>query len=437
MTYRGGSIFWESHAYLGILPLVLAAVGVAQGFRKQPVVRLLTGIGLLSLLLVLGKQTPLFRLCFELVPGFSNFRFPTRFLLFVELSLAVLAAYGWSSVRPRLGHPIAVGVAVVLVTTLDLAYFQLRQVPLAPAAEWLEAPQTAMRLQREPHLTRIYTLGGANSHVAAYREAGGWQGSIAPYMAQREWLQPSINLLWGIPSVDGYVNLVPSELAAVLGEPAYEPGLLRRAAPVVEGRVEPSRVFVNLIRLYGVSHVLSSWPITHSSFEPMSQEGPPWLYRTRSPLPRVRIAVEPKLATSLREATRVLSSPDFDAARAVLLDHSPSAPPAGWGTSGRASIVRESPHEVWIQAELDGSGFLVLADHHYPGWQVTVNGKPQPILRANLTQRAVALAAGKHSLHFRFASPIVHAGLGVSTASLLLLMAVLVWGRRRRGREGR
>ena len=45
---------------------------------------------------------------------------------------------------------------------------------------------------------------------------------------------------------------------------------------------------------------------------------------------------------------------------------------------------------------------LVLHDLYYPGWEVTVDGEPQPILRTNLLFRGVEVPQGKHRVEFAF-----------------------------------
>ena len=62
----------------------------------------LVGLILISFLLALGKNTPIYPWLFNHVPGFDMFQAPSRFSLWAEFGLVMLAAIGvdqWS--RPE------------------------------------------------------------------------------------------------------------------------------------------------------------------------------------------------------------------------------------------------------------------------------------------------------------------------------------------------
>lgn len=84
---------WEIAIYSGIMPLLLALVGLL--FRRHRQVLFFVILGALALLLAQGEQSPwqLHRLIAEL-PGFSSLRAPGRFSYLFLLSVAVLAAHG-------------------------------------------------------------------------------------------------------------------------------------------------------------------------------------------------------------------------------------------------------------------------------------------------------------------------------------------------------
>ena len=84
----------------------------------------------------------------------------------------------------------------------------------------------------------------------------------------------------------------------------------------------------------------------------------------------------------------------------TLLDPAPSSgassPHAG------ATITRYDDDKVTVAVDNPGPGILVLHDIAYPGWSVRVDGKPAPILRANLIFRGVEVSAGHHTVEFAF-----------------------------------
>jgi uncharacterized membrane protein YfhO len=95
LGYKGEGVFEELHAYVGILPLMLALWAWSKRPRDSHVV-FFTILAGASLLLALGRHTPLYQLLVH-VPGFNFFRVPPRWLLTISLSLAVLAGYGFDA----------------------------------------------------------------------------------------------------------------------------------------------------------------------------------------------------------------------------------------------------------------------------------------------------------------------------------------------------
>ena len=82
----------EMNLFPGIIAVVLAAIGIA-GSRSP--VRLAYVAGLMvSFMMTLGTNGFLYRWLFEYVPLFRGLRSPARFDIFVNLSLAILSAYG-------------------------------------------------------------------------------------------------------------------------------------------------------------------------------------------------------------------------------------------------------------------------------------------------------------------------------------------------------
>ena len=81
---------------------------------------------------------------------------------------------------------------------------------------------------------------------------------------------------------------------------------------------------------------------------------------------------------------------------------------------------------VRLEAELQQSGHLVLADTYDPGWKATVDGRRADVLRANGAFRAVHLDAGRHVVEMVYRPASVLAGALVSAVAVLLGGAVVV-----------
>jgi uncharacterized membrane protein YfhO len=92
------------------------------------------------------------------------------------------------------------------------------------------------------------------------------------------------------------------------------------------------------------------------------------------------------------------------------------------------TITHDHPQRVELTALLRSPGLVVVADIFYPGWTLTVNGRPAEILRTNRAMRGVALPAGTHRLVFRYGPMSFRIGAALSLMGLIVLATLGVWG---------
>jgi len=110
---------WCMSYYLGLPIIVLAGIGLTRGRRRF---RLWLAAGLaLFLLLSLGRYTPVYSWFHRLVPLFSSFRFPVKYMAWFTGFMAVAAALGaekleqWMSEKPAAAaRSVAIYLAAVI-----------------------------------------------------------------------------------------------------------------------------------------------------------------------------------------------------------------------------------------------------------------------------------------------------------------------------------
>jgi len=94
-TAWGAKNYVEAAAYVGVLPLLLAATALAaHRFRRG------TGFlgGLAAFALAMAFGTPLYRIVFYGLPGIEQLRTPFRWVFAYCLAVAILAGMGWSAI---------------------------------------------------------------------------------------------------------------------------------------------------------------------------------------------------------------------------------------------------------------------------------------------------------------------------------------------------
>jgi hypothetical protein len=107
----------------------------------------------------------------------------------------------------------------------------------------------------------------------------------------------------------------------------------------------------------------------------------------------------------------------------ALRDYNVQAPVAP-GES--VTITRYDPLRVELDAVLSEPGFVILADAYYPGWRLTIDGRPATIHRANLLMRGAAVERGAHHLVYEYDPMIWRVGLALSGFGLMAMVASLV-----------
>lgn len=137
------------------------------------------------------------------------------------------------------------------------------------------------------------------------------------------------------------------------------------------------------------------------------------------------------------EVVRTLVSPEFDPRRDVVLwgeavqtpDESGDAVGPGLEDAS-CRLLRRGGGEVEVEVDCPARGYLVLADSFAPGWQVSVDGAPALVERANLALRAVKVPGGLHTVIFsyrprwRVAGPVISL-IGIMLAAGLILAAFM------------
>jgi hypothetical protein len=207
------------------------------------------------------------------------------------------------------------------------------------------------------------------------------------------------------------------------------------------------------------------------------------LYQVQDALPRAYVVEEARLVDGPDAAVQALVAPDHQPERVAVLERDPGAPlpaatapslrlrlrglvdglktalglshderlgtvpgdlplpvrspatPSSGSPAPRVTWSEDAPERVVLTVESSRPGFLVLRDTYYPGWSATVDGRPVPLLRADVLFRAVPIEAGAHTVEMRYRSLPFERGALIAAVALGLtaLLAILPtprWWRR-------
>ncbi len=107
---------------------------------------------------------------------------------------------------------------------------------------------------------------------------------------------------------------------------------------------------------------------------------------------------------------------------------------------GTIRLTSYEPNRLVYETQSAADGVAVFSEIYYPaGWQVTIDGQPVPLVRANYVLRAVHIPAGQHTVEMRFDPQSLHVTEGIAYAGLSLLavgalaaVGLGVWRRRKK-----
>ncbi len=408
--------------------LILAALALVLPGPGRGRVLALLAAGALGLLASFPDDTPVFAWLRQL-PVYADFRFPFRYRLLPTLALAVAAGVGLGHVqralapRPRLSRGVALGALALGLATVTLPSLA-RLPPFArswPAPVGLAAELAARSgVALEPVGGRVYW--------AARAERLRSPGELRVIHD----LEP-LSLARTAELLTFFETGRPRTLLTL---PASDtPGRDAVAPPFFGKLVLPDAgARAAILDLFSVDTVVAAQPPAwlSSRYQRLSPDAAELaVFANPGALPRAyRVARALPEPGRLAAGLRTLTAPDFDPRRLVLLDAPPRELLARRGESPPVlrpvAIELDAPERVRLRSAGAEPGVVVLTDAFYPGWEVSVDGAPAPLLRANLGFRGVVVPAGSHLVEMRY-RPAWLPRAGAAALAAALLCIALVW----------
>ena len=447
-----------NYLFVGAVPvLLLCWFGIAGGglFRRDRL--LMTAVLVLALLYMLGRYTPAFALFYEYVPGVSLFRRPVDAKFVFVAAFALLCGYLLSDfIRegfPRIavwraltviGAVAAVAILAFLISRdmeqgrsaivamlehsyvliLAIIVFVLaghkRARPFAAMLLVAIAIGELLRWNVASHLNAesrsIYTVLDRPleedakvldllDREIAERQRNGEYPRVEIMGVGAAW--QNLAMVRGWESTNGYnpLRIGYYDRLVAPGEATFAPALRRFPASF-------ETYDCALARALGLGYLVFDRPIEQVprlAKIPVAEvlaAGPRlWVYRLKDSMPRVtftsRIMVADADAVNLNG--QLLFNPSLD--QVLIDDDTPPAPGYDMATvsgKGRAAIASMQPGRIEIDAESDMGGVLALHALYYPGWVAEIDGKPAPVLRADILFRGVEVPPGQHRVAFRY-----------------------------------
>lgn len=484
--YWGAGSLWEMCGYVGILPLILSIIAVI--YDRNRYTMFFGGLALVSLLGAMGECTPLFKIFYYFLPGFSKFRGHSKMIILFAFSVSVLSAFGLSWVLERkakiqndfkrilwpLGIFAAVAVALAVSVNLNkeaalkwwmhlagnnnrpldfvkgsfsIALFSLARFSFFMFAGfcvlffWMKNKLTLRAFQFFILVLVVSDLWlfGSKYIVSEKLQECYWDRRIINFLKENGPLYnyrvmspnlkgPSPNKAWvdGIHMIDGYDAIFLQRFLDLFYLCGFEP--------------IDSKHNLRLLSMSNLKFLLmpKTAKLQNPALIPVYQTQDTAVWQNLKCLPRAYIVHGARVIEDKKDrVSHILFNEKFDPLRTVILEE-----PVSLNTDDlnlpqqpqeSVEFLKYSDDEIIIQAVLKYDGYLVLSDSNYPGWKVEVlnlnTGQrryTQP-LYANHIFRAVGLKAGRYSVRFVFQPQSFYRGLKITILAVVIAALGLIW----------
>ncbi|HEX4440208.1 MAG TPA: hypothetical protein VH854_09065 [Thermoanaerobaculia bacterium] len=487
-SLAGGEIVYVWCVTLGVVPLLLIALGaLRRDFWNRKTAGLAVG-GVLALLFSFGLALPVYRalFSFELL---RRLRYPIKFYLIATLCGALLAGAAAGVLARRRAGRRETALAGLLIAAFAAAF-------AAAAPGGVLERRVASLLEGAP--------GDSAAFLQAFRAAvrgDAWMGAAAVVVVLlllrrgglREPAYPlgllslALALVFGLPlfvtaadkdldrppallhSLRGpgrlYVSpALPRFVPSALAEPAALPRFAKAARVIVEQLVPATAAPLGVRYLfdtdpdgsYGYFNRLTSEAAASATPEGRDRlliaHGARWalasageehpLFRTVTgvavggkrlvlferdrAVPELRWAARTWRRASVSGILELLRDARFDPERDVALPGRGDEDPAG-EAPGRMVSRRTYPDAAEAVVEADAPGVVVFARTYFPSWRARLDGAPAPILVANARDVGIAVPAGRHVVEIAWDASPFRRGVALQAAGLAVALAAAAW----------
>jgi hypothetical protein len=474
-AYFGRCYLWEACLFVSVTGLILALYGAFAAPRTMT--RGAVILVIVCFILALGAHTPLHKLFYNILPGFSGFRGSMKFNYLVALFLALLAGCGFDSLLRAQRSPWALITiaSVLLISVLILAWAIGDSAQDGVTGWWahavrstLEAATDAQEMFIDPKLLadpRFLTRSGEIASSSLFNGSAIIGAAVIilaitrfkPGFAYALLILAAIELISYAASTRATMNstltMPAGWLQAITSAPAnsrvldatsmqnnwgmwfgyddvwgYDPGVLKRYAELVSFSqgMNPDKAMQYVVFRRTDPKI---FPLLRCAFVLRDDPKQPAI-----PMPPpMELAQLIPTAYALKDRDHIFSamrSESFDPRKAVLLENEPDIKPVWSAEPGVVRITNQTTDTIDLEADVNSPAILLITNSFSKGWRVESLG-PAPqshyeLIPADWAFQAIPLAAGTHYLRLEYRPTAFVIGKWISIGALLGYLVALI-----------
>lgn len=410
-------IFWESQAYIGIIPLIFAiAISTAavrlKNQNTKNAIYIFTTLAFFTIILSIGKQSPTHVL--YSIPPFSFFRVPSRFLLLTQFSLIILATYFVNKINNKF-----IVLTIISVTVINI-YFRVGYYnPSEKAASIINPPKTAIFLNTINH-SNIISIGDIPQWNDVFVKKG-WENNLNYFSEARNFLNHNSNLLYNTSSAHAYESILTKRYASKYS-------LFLAGQGTKNGKITLTDPAVKVINSNNISHIITTRELEGDGFKKIYEikENSTYnIYENKNDYQKYFVTNKYLIADSIPRVLESFSKKDFDLAHEVVLENDPKQT---FDEKPNYQIYELEAKSTYTKLQVNSSAneILVVNESFYPGWIASIDGKKTDILPANINSRAIVIPGGNHIVEFFYKSKTITNSALISFVSLAFVALALI-----------
>ncbi len=468
-NYWGYGNFWEDAVYIGLLPILITVgivirsiLGQSKSDRgkkenyQRGIIAFFSSIVFISFVLALGSNTFLFPFLYRHIPTFGTFQAPTRFSLWAEIALAVLAGMGidqltqvsgkrkyWIRLAAA-GCVAVIGAALIgwkFLIDVKTTFF----IPIGVAG--IFGLGTALLILYQPDRDKILKFKIWNGLViflvAVDLIIAGWGlnpgvdidfyekdspqnretrtfitsdleydlkfrkyfrfetfSPEVPWKDMRQDLLPNLPMLQRMEMVNNFDPLVPvryqtwmEEYNKLTGKDQHQMTDLMRIGEIVS-------------ESDGQVHKFYNQPVELNN--------------------EVKISNLIEISNDNQKILDQIIDQRIDFSNNVILSSSSAAVEADCQSKGDGEVWlnEKAPGYIKVNAELNENSWLFWSQSWYPGWIAIIDGKQRTeVERANYLFQAVCVPKGEHIVEIIYRPLAFYVGAGITLACLAFMVS--------------
>lgn len=472
-NYWGYGNYWEDAVYLGIFPIILALGLIIKSVKRNEIksdskkrikrefnrefVWYLTFITFLSFLFALGKNTFIFPFLYRNIPGFDLFQAPTRFTIWAEISLAILA-----------------GIAIDQLFRLEGRRLYWTRLAAAGCFAITAGSVIAWTLLEKINLTFIKSVGKAGLIGLVFslamlfipKENQGRKRDIWNYLVVGLVAIDLISAGWGLnPGIDGgFYRIISGQeqhyrvfmydrveydlkykqfftFDSFFPEKEWDEmyaysipnlNMLQRVEmvnnfdPIVPGRYQTWMEEINkhdlikheqLLKLMNVGAIIDYDNLGQISLTSLSETG-----ENKLRLVGCALTVEDET-----EALILILNGKVNLEKKIIFENNYQEKNSSCNqVQGGIAILEEKPGYLKLNVNLENGSWIFWSQVWYPGWSGRIDGKQTDVQRANYLFQALYSPAGNHEVEFLYRPDSYFWGAGITAVGIAAMAGGLM-----------